>query len=714
MQEDHPASSKSKNRLITLLLCAGGLLINFLGVKAALGLGLPLFLDNIGSTLAAALGGYIPGIIVGFLTNLINGVGDYTTTYYGSLTVLIAVSAAYFASKGYYQKLSRLPVIILAFALIGGGLGSVLTWALYGFDFGTGISAPLAHRIFESGAMNQFWSQFSADMLIDLMDKTVTVLTVALVLRLLPEGFKKQCNFSGWQQMPLSRQNQIAAGRKLARKTSLRAKIIFLAAGAMVVIAAAVTAISCVHFRDADVAQKIAKAESVAQVAKSYLDPERVDEFIEKGEAAEGYAEIRARIKTLMDASDDVSFVYVYQIREDGCHVVFDPDTEDTPGARAGEVIPFDEAFRAYVPALLRGEKIDPVESNETYGWLISVYEPVYDKEGVCRCYAAVDIDMASVSASGYQFLARVVSLFFGFFVMILTVAIWMAEYSVILPINSMALTTDQYSLDTEEGRAEAVKQIQALQIHTGDEIENLYSAVVKTTRDAAESIDKVEKQGEVITRLQNGLIMVLADMVESRDKCTGDHVRKTAAYAGAVMRQLRKDGVYTDQLTDGFIQDVINSAPLHDVGKIQVPDSILNKAGRLTDEEFEQIKHHTTSGNEIISRATSMVSEGDEGFLKEAKNLALYHHEKWNGTGYPCGLKGEEIPLSARIMAVADVFDALVSRRSYKEGFTFDQAMAIIHDGSGTHFDPNVVKAFERARDEVEKIMLSHQEQGS
>ncbi len=176
MQEDNPASSKTKNRIITLLLCAGGLLINFLGVKAALGLRLPLFLDNIGSTLAAALGGYIPGIIVGFLTNLINGVGDYTTTYYGSLTVLIAVSAAYFASKGYYQKLSRLPVIILAFALIGGGLGSVLTWALYGFDFGTGISAPLAHRIFESGTMNQFWSQFSADMLIDLLDKTITVL----------------------------------------------------------------------------------------------------------------------------------------------------------------------------------------------------------------------------------------------------------------------------------------------------------------------------------------------------------------------------------------------------------------------------------------------------------------------------------------------------------------------------------------------------------
>ena len=156
-----------------------------------------------------------------------------------------------------------------------------------------------------------------------------------------------------------------------------------------------------------------------------------------------------------------------------------------------------------------------------------------------------------------------------------------------------------------------------------------------------------------------------------------------------------------------------MNSAPLHDVGKIHVPASVLNKRGRLTDEEFNQIKQHTTSGSEIISRAIDMVSEGDEGFLKEAKNLALYHHEKWNGKGYPKGLHGDEIPLSARIMAVADVFDALVSRRSYKEGLSMEQAMDIIHQGSGTHFDPQIVKAFEDAHDEVEHIMQSHKEQG-
>ncbi len=708
------AESSGKNKwLFAVLLCAVGLLINFLGVKLALALNLPLFLDNIGGALAAALGGYVPAIIVGFLTNLINGIGDYTTTYYGSLTVLIAVSAVYFADKGYFSRLSRLPIIILTFALIGGGLGSVLTWALYGFDFGTGISAPLAHRIFESGALNEFWSQFSADMLIDLLDKTVTVLIVALVLRLLPESVKSRCRFAGWKQTPLSRTTRQAAEKRLARKTSLRAKTVIVVASAMIVIAVAVTGISYFHFRDAAIGEKVDKAESVARTAKSYLDAERIDEFISRGEAAEGYTETKALLKALMDASDDVSYVYAYRILEDGCHVVFDPDTEDTPGAAPGEVIPFDEAFRQYIPALLAGEKIEPVESNESYGWLLSVYEPVKDSRGVCQCYVAVDIDMGSVAVSGYQFLARVVSLFFGFFVMILTIAIWLAEYSVILPINSMALTTDQYSFETEEARTDAVKKIEGLDIHTGDEIENLYRSVVKTTEGVVDSINQVEKQKEVISKLQNGLILVLADMVESRDKCTGDHVRKTAAYADVVMRQLKKEGIYADQLTDSFMEDVVNSAPLHDVGKIHVPDSVLNKPGRLTDEEYNQIKQHTTSGSEIIARAIDMVSEGNEGFLKEAKNLALYHHEKWNGMGYPQGLKGEEIPLSARIMAVADVFDALVSRRSYKEGLSMEQAMEIIHQGSGTHFDPQIVKAFEDAHDEVERIMRSHQEQG-
>ena len=709
--QNQPSISKTSRHRHLFLLCAVGLLINFLGVHLVRWLNLPLYLDNIGSALTAALGGFIPGIIVGFLTNIVNGIGDIETTYYGSLTVLIAVASAYYASKGYYEKPSRYPIIILTFALIGGALGSILTFMLYGLDFGQGVSAPLAHKIFDSLHWNVFWSQFTADMVIDIADKTITVLAVALILRYVPAAMKERFYFVDWNQMPLSRKTLRDAERNTARRFSLRFKIILLVATGMIITAVVVTGISYIHFSNASISEQKELAWSVAKVVSNSFDHDRVDEYLEKGEAAEGYKESEAILKNLMDSSENIEFCYVYRIDKDGCHMVFDPDTEDTPGEDPGTIIDFDEAFLKYLPALLNGREIEPVISNETYGWLLTVYQPVYDSQGECQCYAAVDINMTHIANSAYQFLARVVSLFFGFFVLVLTAAIWLAEYNIILPINTMSLTTSQFAFDSESARSGALENIKALNIDTGDEIENLYDAVVTTTEEMVQYIGRVQDQNEKINKLQNGLIMVLADMVESRDQCTGDHVRKTAAYTGVIMRQLKKDGLYLDLLTDEFMQDVENSAPLHDVGKIQVADAILNKPGRLTDREFELMKTHTTEGAKVITRAMNTVSEEDSGYLNEARNLAQYHHEKWNGAGYPCGLAGEDIPLSARVMAVADVFDALVSKRPYKDGFSFEKAMGIIQEGSGTHFDPNVVNAFLEASDEVREIMNSYME---
>ena len=154
------------------------------------------------------------------------------------------------------------------------------------------------------------------------------------------------------------------------------------------------------------------------------------------------------------------------------------------------------------------------------------------------------------------------------------------------------------------------------------------------------------------------------------------------------------------DVLTDEYIDSVIKSAPLHDIGKIRISDSILNKPGKLTDEEFEIMKQHTTYGAQVIEQCISTLPGSN--FLGEAKNIAKYHHEKWNGKGYPEGLSGEDIPLSARIMAVADVFDALISKRVYKDAFSFDKAMEIIKEDSGTHFDPKVAEAFLAASAQV------------
>jgi HD-GYP domain-containing protein (c-di-GMP phosphodiesterase class II) len=224
---------------------------------------------------------------------------------------------------------------------------------------------------------------------------------------------------------------------------------------------------------------------------------------------------------------------------------------------------------------------------------------------------------------------------------------------------------------------------------------------------DTVRYAEEVHQKGDQLANMQNGLIYILADLVESRDKCTGDHVKKTAAYVKLILQLLKEDGVYSDVVNDDYIKDVCNSAPLHDVGKIKVSDVILNKPARLTDEEYEQMKKHTTEGKTIIESA--MALSKDAGYLSEALNLATYHHEKWDGTGYPVGMKGEEIPLSARIMAVSDVFDALVSTRSYKKPFTFEEAMKIIVDGSGTHFDPKIVKVFAENADKVKEIADEH-----
>jgi response regulator RpfG family c-di-GMP phosphodiesterase len=168
-------------------------------------------------------------------------------------------------------------------------------------------------------------------------------------------------------------------------------------------------------------------------------------------------------------------------------------------------------------------------------------------------------------------------------------------------------------------------------------------------------------------------------------------------------MNKLREKGYYKEQLTEQFMYDVENSAPLHDIGKIKIPDRILNKNGKLDDDEYEIMKTHTIAGRDIIEQAMQTVPRSQ--YLHEAKNLAEFHHEKWNGKGYPHGLAGENIPLSARIMAVADVFDALVSERCYKKAFSFEVAMEIIQKDAGTHFDPKVAECFIEAADEVRAV---------
>ena len=204
----------------------------------------------------------------------------------------------------------------------------------------------------------------------------------------------------------------------------------------------------------------------------------------------------------------------------------------------------------------------------------------------------------------------------------------------------------------------------------------------------------------EQITKMQSGMISFMAEVVEDRDDNTGGHIRRTAHYVEGIAKELKRKGAYSEILTDAYIRDMVVAAPLHDIGKIHIPDAVLNKPGRLTDEEFDIMKTHTTAGEELLVHAKEELGESE--YLTMAVEMAAYHHEWWNGKGYPNGISGEKIPLSARIMAVADVFDALTSKRVYKSAMPLEKAYAIIREESGTHFDPEVVEAFFAAEQKV------------
>ena len=199
---------------------------------------------------------------------------------------------------------------------------------------------------------------------------------------------------------------------------------------------------------------------------------------------------------------------------------------------------------------------------------------------------------------------------------------------------------------------------------------------------------------------MQNKLVLGMATMVEGRDNSTGGHIKRTSAVVAFIVEEINKDPSY--HLDNHFATNVIKAAPMHDLGKITVDDIVLRKPGKFTPEEYAAMKTHSEEGAKIVKNILN--EYGDEDFERIAENVAHYHHERWDGTGYPKGLKGEEIPLEARIMAIADVYDALVSKRVYKDEFSFEEANKIIIDGMGKQFDPGLEKYYLSARQKIEQ----------
>jgi putative two-component system response regulator len=235
------------------------------------------------------------------------------------------------------------------------------------------------------------------------------------------------------------------------------------------------------------------------------------------------------------------------------------------------------------------------------------------------------------------------------------------------------------------EAHLQAEEQKQELQQMNND----LLAHVVNKTRSVME--------------LQNALLHTMAELVECRDDITGGHIARTQAFLSVMLNAMAKKGLYNEEISKWDKNLVLQSAQLHDVGKIAIKDVILLKPGKLTVEEFDEVKAHTVFGEKIIDKIKKDTSEWE--FLEYAKVFVATHHEKWDGSGYPKGLKGEDIPLLGRIMAVVDVYDALISERPYKKSFSHNEAAEIIKNSSGSHFDPALAELFLEYEKEFEKV---------
>ncbi|MCR4999054.1 MAG: HD domain-containing protein [Lachnospiraceae bacterium] len=671
---------------------------------------IPMYFDTIGTIGVAALAGVFPGFLTAMLTNVFCGLFNPMSIYYSTINILIAAVTACFVSFHLFDKKRNVLWFILILSLLGGGLGGLLQIMLLGQPQYSEITLA-SEYIVTNMSLNYYLAFLLVNICLNIIDKGISVGIVLVILHLLPEKLKQRLWTSGWKQRPLTEEEIKRFRHKKYKTASLQHRVTRMLIFASLSMTIIMGFISMRLYFNNTKQEYTQSAQGAAKIAASIIDADMMDAYVKKGHDAPGYDETEKELYRIRDNSFGVQFLYAIVIDEEGCHMAFDCATEDVPANKPGTFVPFEEAFEPYVDDLLAGREIRPIESDDISGWVLTVYEPIKNAAGITTGYVGVDVSMSFLSDYVREYALKATLIFSGFLLLILSYGLWAARYYLIHPINSMAGITKGFMEDPDNQVVlqENVKILKALDIQTGDEIQNLYRSLCKMMESAVNKMSDIRHQGKRINQMQAGLIITMADMVESRDSDTGYHIQKTADYVKIILQGLQKKGYYKEKMTPKYMEDVQMSAPLHDIGKINIPDAVLNKPGKLTDEEYEIMKRHTTEGKKLMEKAISTVQ--GESYLKEARNMAAYHHEKWDGSGYPEGLKGPVIPLSARIMAVADVFDALTARRVYKEPMPFDKAMSIIEEGAGTHFDPKCVEVFLEAEQEVRRVQRKYQD---
>ncbi|WP_022760665.1 HD domain-containing phosphohydrolase [Butyrivibrio sp. AD3002] len=688
-----------------------GIAVNVIISYVSYKLDLPIFLDTIGTIIVAAMGGLFPGIVTAVVTNLICTAFNDIAVYFGFVNTLVAIYVAWFVRKRSFRKIQNIILFILVSGNISGGISVLIQWGLFG-----GPQQDYTLRILSAiGAEDEFYRFFMSlviNICMDIIDKSISIAAALAVIHFIPSKARDIMQEMGWRQRPLSPE-EIREMDEHAGKThhSVKRRMTLMLLAISVALVAIISELGIRLYFDNTKQERMRVATTAADFAASVVNPDMIDSYIEYGKNMSGYKETEEMLRKIRENANGVDYLFVLQYREDGCYTVFDLGDENGNTNPPGSVLQVEASMAPYLSQLLAGEEIEPIETDTINKWALVTYSPVRDRFGKTVAYAGAVVSLSYMADYMGNFILRVLLSMSGLFVLILAYGMWYTGAFTTYPINSMALSVEDFiGAGTDQKRLDAaVRKLRALDIHTGDETEKLYKAICDMALNQTEQFRSLRRFSENTVKMQDGLIITMADLVENRDSDTGAHVQKTAAYVKIIVEGLKKKGYYAEKITPKFISDVVRSAPLHDIGKINIPDNVLNKPGKLTPEEYEIIKTHTTAGKEIMEKAISTVEGAN--YLKEARNMAAYHHERWDGTGYPEGLHGEVIPLSARIMAVADVFDALTSPRVYKPPFTLQESLAMLQDGAGTQFDPKCVEVFMDALPEVKVVLRKYNE---
>ena len=463
-----------------ILICVAGIILNMIGSLIAKYFHLPRYLDTFGTVFIAAVGGYVPGIAVGFFTNLAGNIFSQDEMYFGLVSISIAVITTFMYQRGYYKTFQRILLTIPFTVFITAFCGTVIEELIY-------ISVP-----FES--IDKFWLHYRADFFREFPDKGSAILLAFFMLKIFPDDLKKIFLNVGIKQAPLSSEMRQKLKQRNKFHHSLRTKMIFTLIAITVLVATAISAISYTVYQKSAIEDRKRIADGIISMVVSEINPNRVDEYLELGHSAEGYNDIERNLYRIRASNSDIKFIYVYKIMDDGCHVVFDLDTSTIEGSEPGEIQEFDESFEALLPDLLAGRPIPPIITDDTYGYLLTIYKPVYDNVGKCVCYAGIDFSMNDIFDYGRAFISKVIALFSGALIFIFVLVLTFIEHNIIFPVNTMAYCARNFAYDSDEAREKNIERIKSLEIRTNDEIENLYSAFVKMTADSMHYFNNFRK----------------------------------------------------------------------------------------------------------------------------------------------------------------------------------------------------------------------------